>query len=107
VPQLSLNGYGNGIPSIPGLCASILFVILTVLTILAQAVKIGEYTQISTNSQPNKEFTLENPFDIKNIHKMAFFVGNEDNSLTYNDSSMVSLQAVLYQKSNNGEISEA
>jgi hypothetical protein len=38
---------------------------------------------------------------------MAFFVGNEDNSLTYNDSSMVSLQAVLYQKSNNGEILEA
>jgi hypothetical protein len=31
VPQLSLNGYSNGVPSIPGLCASILVVAFTLI----------------------------------------------------------------------------
>jgi hypothetical protein len=100
VPTFTLNGHSKGVPSLPGLCASIFLGVVTLFYIVFTSLKIGKYKAIFTFSQPN---TVDESLNIEELYKMAFFVQNyHEPTLIYSDTSKIEWTAIIYENMDDG-----
>lgn len=96
-PQLGLDGYTHGVPSLPGFLCTMVLTIMVITFFASQASNFGDGRNVLVTEVPNKVTSAEDSSDLNEMFNIAFSAHNYlDATEQYNSEVNPDLEWVGY-----------